>query len=143
MDQINMNQPVYLQVVERVKMYPYGASRHDIAQDFGVQKSTATEHLEKAVRQKLLVKFYGWVKRGSRGWVYIDPASAPRAELRDVMDEPEWEREEFQDFQEAVDRLDADPGDTEAQAMFEYYQHMITVAEEEHRRVYVEDDLPF
>jgi len=79
MNEIDRNQPVYCQVADRVKQYPYGASRAAIAQDFDIAKSTAQEHLEKCVKRGLLRKFYGWITRNFRGWIYIDPTAAPNA----------------------------------------------------------------
>lgn len=78
METINTNQHVYLQVCDRVKQYPYGVGRSDIAADFGISKSTAENHLEKCVDRGLLKKFYGWLSARYRGWVYIDPDSAPK-----------------------------------------------------------------
>jgi len=78
---VNKQQPMFYQVAERVCQYPYGAGRTQIAQDFGVTKSTAQSHLDKCVQRGLLKRFYGWLTARSRGWVYIDPTSAPLDDL--------------------------------------------------------------
>jgi hypothetical protein len=75
---------VYERVAQRVKDYPYGAGRSRIAADFEITKSTAVEHLEKCVERGLLTKFYGWLSKRSRGWVYIDPAA-----LQEFVPEPD------------------------------------------------------
>lgn len=69
------SQPVYVLVAERVKEYPLGCGRAQIADDFNISKSTALEHLEKCVRRGLLAKSYTWLNQRSRGWVYMDAAS--------------------------------------------------------------------
>jgi ribosomal protein S25 len=68
---IDKNKAVWEQVAERVRDYPYGAGRSQIAADFGVTVSTARIHLEKGVKRGLLVKSFTWVKKNSRGWVYM------------------------------------------------------------------------
>lgn len=67
---VDSTKSVYQQVVQRVKEYPLGVGRSDIARDFSVWKTTAAQHLEKAVQRGDLVKTYGWIKRNSQGWVY-------------------------------------------------------------------------
>jgi hypothetical protein len=91
-------------VADRVKHYPYGACRKDIARDFEISKSTAKEHLEKAVQRGLLRKFYGWINRNYHGWIYIDPGAAPNPMYAEVLDEPEWKSEAFQDRTVDYDR---------------------------------------
>jgi len=80
--------PVFKQVALRVKDYPYGATRAQIADDFHVTKSTAKEHLEKCVERHMLVKYYAWQNGRSRGWIYQDPDTAP-AGAWDVGELPE------------------------------------------------------
>lgn len=79
MSDLSANAPMFELVANRVKEYPYGASRTMIAADFRVSKSTATEHLEKCVQRGLLRKFYAWINDRSRGWLYIAPDAAPNA----------------------------------------------------------------
>lgn len=67
---VDTSKSVYEQVVERVRQYPLGVGRSQIAADFGVWKTTATAHLEKACERGDIVKAYAWIKRNSRGWVY-------------------------------------------------------------------------
>lgn len=76
---IDKDKAVWEQVAERVKDYPYGAGRSQIAADFGVTVSTARTHLEKGVKRGALVKAFTWVKKNSRGWVYMaaDAESTP------------------------------------------------------------------
>lgn len=61
---------VWEQVALRVKDYPNGVGRQQIAYDFHVGKSTARVHLEKGVERGKLVKIFTWVDKRSRGWVY-------------------------------------------------------------------------
>lgn len=75
MQEIKIGKFVFELVADRVKECPHGAGRSSIARDFGISKSTALAHLEKCVSRGLLVKFYGWLGKRSRGWVYIDPAA--------------------------------------------------------------------
>ena len=77
------HQAVYERVAERVTQYPYGAGRSQIAADFAVTKSTAAEHLEKCVERGLLTKFYGWITKRSRGWIYIDPQAIQAFDMPD------------------------------------------------------------
>lgn len=71
--------PVWLQVVDFVRMYPNGVGRLDVAIDFGITKATAIEHLEKAVDRNKIVKTYTWVGPRSRGWIYYT-SDSPFAE---------------------------------------------------------------
>jgi len=47
-----------------------GATRLDAALHFGVCKSTAAYHLDKAVKAGLLVRVYDWCDNNQTGWVY-------------------------------------------------------------------------
>jgi len=108
------NKPVRLFVVDRVKEYPYGASRANIAKDFDFGKSTAQGHLEKAVRRGELAKFYGWISDRYRGWIYIDPEAAPKPFWVDTEDavivHPDLINDEryrqMDNLQDSVDFLD-------------------------------------
>jgi transposase len=51
-------------------------SRSEIADLFGVGRSTATYHLERAVEEGLLEKQYGWLGKQS-GWLYSKPGLLP------------------------------------------------------------------
>lgn len=53
------------------------ASREDIAFLMGVSYSTATYHLERAVRAGLLNKQYGYISK-QPGWLYALPSTMPR-----------------------------------------------------------------
>ena len=83
MDPINTNQPVYMQVADRVSQYPQGVGRRQIAIDFGITYSTAVEHLERAWGKGLIRKFYGWITDHAHGWLYapIDQPPLPGWEL--------------------------------------------------------------
>lgn len=61
---------VWEQVVAFVELNPDGVGRSQVARQFGVAKSTALSHLEKACERDRLIKVYTWLKRNSRGWVY-------------------------------------------------------------------------
>lgn len=67
---------VYLQYVVNIKPGQI-VSRSDMAQHFGVHITTATRHLEKAVKAGLLNKQIGWVGRQG-GWLYAHPEDMPR-----------------------------------------------------------------
>lgn len=54
-------------------------SRTDAAMLFGVGRSTARYHLERAVKAGLLNKVYGWTGRQS-GWLYALPETMPMLE---------------------------------------------------------------
>jgi len=69
--------PVWAQVAERAGGSPNGVTRMDIARQFGIDKTTAQSHLERAVKKGALVKTYTWTDRSHRGWVYTT-ASAER-----------------------------------------------------------------
>jgi hypothetical protein len=83
MGTINTDQPVYMQVAERVGQYPQGVGRRQIALDFNITYSTAVEHLERAWGKGLIRKFYGWITDTARGWLYapIDQPPLPGWEL--------------------------------------------------------------
>lgn len=51
--------------------------RRFLAEHFGVGRSTAKYHLEKAVNARLLNKQWGWTGRMS-GWLYALPDTMPR-----------------------------------------------------------------
>jgi hypothetical protein len=77
MSTINTDQPVYMQIVERVGQYPQGVARSQIAADFAITYSTATEHLERAWSKGLIRKFEGWITNRSRGWLYASINQLP------------------------------------------------------------------
>jgi hypothetical protein len=114
MSDINTDQPVYLQVRDAVLLYPYGCGRQAIADQFRVTKTTAAEHLEKCVRLGLLRKFYGWLSKNSRGWIYINPDVAPNAFRSDQDHDDEQPADLIHDdrfrqldnLQTAIERLD-------------------------------------
>lgn len=54
-------------------------ARADFAALFGVGRSTAAYHLERAVNSGALNKQYGWCGKQS-GWLYGLPATMPRLE---------------------------------------------------------------
>lgn len=58
------------QVAEFVLDHPNGVTRRQIAENFGISKSTALYHLEKCAERGRVVKVYTWAQHGSRGWVY-------------------------------------------------------------------------
>jgi len=62
--------PVWAQVVVRVGGSPSGMTRADIARAFGIDKTTAQAHLERAVSKGALIKTFTWTDRNHRGWVY-------------------------------------------------------------------------
>jgi len=55
------------------------ASRQEVAQHFGVGRSTARYHLERAVKAGRLHKQYGWTGQQS-GWVYALPETMEKLE---------------------------------------------------------------
>jgi predicted transcriptional regulator len=64
---------------EEVAAYVYsqetaGCTRHEVASHFGVGKSTAQTHLERAVKANKLVKVWVRVGKCAPGWLYIHPA---------------------------------------------------------------------
>jgi len=62
----------YLSVADYICQGRRGATRSEIAELLGCGKSTATYHLEKAVRFGFLRKAYTWTGHGEqRGWVYF------------------------------------------------------------------------
>lgn len=74
------NQFVYQMVAEYVGKRPSGVGRSAVAARFNVTKTTAQAHLEKCVQRGLLVKFYSWLDRNHRGWVYTTPQNQPTFE---------------------------------------------------------------
>ena len=52
-------------------------TRNQMAEQFGVGRSTARYHLDRAVRKGALNKQYGWTGRQS-GWLYAHPEKMPR-----------------------------------------------------------------
>jgi hypothetical protein len=143
MSQINTDQPVWRQIVDAVKTYPYGCDRLTIADRFSISKSTAKEHLEKAVDRKELRKFYGWISKNYRGWIYINPADAPNPMYTEVLDELEWKSEAFQDRTVDYDRGTpyAIPINDESQ-VDPLDQHLLYNGELV-QVTYDDDDLPF
>lgn len=61
---------VWEQVALFVADRPNGVTRKQVAEAFGISKSTALHHLEKAVARGRAVKTYTWAQHASRGWVY-------------------------------------------------------------------------
>lgn len=65
------------------------ATRLDAAEHFGVHKTTATYHLERAVSEGYLVRIYTWAKANQTGWAYRAPQSVDRFEWPDYGEESE------------------------------------------------------
>lgn len=49
-------------------------TRDECAYHFGVHKTTATYHLERAVAEGALIRFYTWARNGQTGWAYKVPS---------------------------------------------------------------------
>ena len=50
-------------------------TRSEAADLMGVSKTTATYHLERAVIEGALERFYAWAKANQTGWAYRRPGS--------------------------------------------------------------------
>lgn len=65
------------------------ATRLDAAMHFGVCKSTAAYHLDRAVREGLLVRVYDWCDQNQTGWVYRSVEIAMELPFYDEVNEYE------------------------------------------------------
>lgn len=68
-------------------------TRLQAAEHFGVTKSTATYHLEKAVSEGLIVKFHAYADGNQTGWGYMSSDNPPLP-----FQEPEFQRGEHDDY---------------------------------------------
>lgn len=71
-------------------------TRSEAAAEFGVHRTTATYHLESAVSEGYLERYYAYTKHNQTGWAYRLPGhQQPLPFESDVVSDhaPEWERE--------------------------------------------------
>jgi DNA-binding transcriptional ArsR family regulator len=63
------------------------ATRSQAAEHFGVAKSTATYHLERAVAEGMLERFYSWTDEYQTGWAYRKPGAQPTISFEGEVEE--------------------------------------------------------
>lgn len=72
-----MEDYIYRQVAEYVRLHPDGVTRSEISKKLGVGKGTALFHLEQGIKYGLLIKVYTFTGNNhQRGWVYYPPAAS-------------------------------------------------------------------